>query len=347
MRPPHRAHGAGAANARPGVRSTPFFARLNLFRYSGKVNASTFLRRREKRGQMPARHFDRGRLRAVRRAAELSQSDIAAGVGVATSSVAGWEADNPTSPDPERLPALARVLGRELDDLFPRTGLPDLTDLRCDAGLYLKDTSAILGTKSTGPVKYAERGERRLKDRYVAPLAAAYGVSETELLRAQERSIAKAQGATEDRDTGEEQAAAVGPPGSLAEKITFLLERSFPGQQQPPSDAEIAEAVNAHAGFEITSAEDVHGIRVGELKDAPPLVLEGVATFFGVSPMYFQPDDAVAQQVYEGLRLLSASRRGAVGRVRARGGAQGLPADVLSIVNDLVDELEHRDSGSN
>ncbi|WP_031054767.1 helix-turn-helix domain-containing protein [Streptomyces ochraceiscleroticus] len=294
---------------------------------------------------MPARHFDRGRLRAVRRAAELSQGDVAAGVGVATSSVAGWEADSPTSPDPEKLPALARVLGRDLDDLFPRTGLPDLADLRCDAGLYQKETSAILGTKSAGPVRGAERGERRLKDRYVAPLAAAYGVSEEELLRAQERSIAKAQDAEE--ETAEEgKAAAGGPPGSLAEKITFLLERSFPGQQKPPSDAEIAEAVDAHAEAHVASAEDVRALRTGEQTDAAPLVLEGLAAFFGVSPMYFQPDDAVARQVYEGLRLLSASRRGAVGRVRARGGAQGLPADVMSIVNDLVDELEQRDSGS-
>ncbi|WP_246585733.1 helix-turn-helix transcriptional regulator [Streptomyces yatensis] len=282
----------------------------------------------------------------MRRAAELSQSDVAAGVGVATSSVAGWEADNPTTPDPEKLPALARVLGRDLDDLFPRTGLPDLADLRCDAGLYQYETSAILGTKSAGPVRGAERGERRLKERYVSPLAAAYGVSEEELLRAQERSIAKTQELPDAGQSGESQADADRPPGSLSEKITLLLERSFPGQQQPPSDAEIAEAVNIHAGAEVTSEEDVRNLRTGQQEDAAPLVREGLAAFFGVSPMYFQPDDAVAQQVYEGLRLLSASRRGAVGRVRARGGNQGLPADVMSIVNDLVDELEQRDSRS-
>lgn len=295
---------------------------------------------------MPARHFDRGRLRSVRRAVELSQSDVAAGVGVATSSVAGWEGDNATSPDPEKLPALARVLGRELDDLFPRTGLPDLADLRADAGLYQKETSEILGTKSAGPVRGAERGERRLKERYVAPLAAAYGVSEEELLRAQERSIAKAQGVDEGPEAAEAKATVVGPPSSLAEKITLLLERSFPGQQEPPSDSEIAEAVNSHVGSEVTSAEEVRDLRTGQRDDAAPLVLEGLAHFFAVSPLYFQPDDAVARQVYEGLRLLSASRRGALGRVRARGGAQGLPADVMSIVNDLVDELEQRDSGS-
>lgn len=329
----------------PRVRATSFFATLNLFRYSDIVNEPIFLQFRENRGQMPARHFDRGRLRAVRRAAELSQSEVAAGVGVATSSVAGWEADNPTSPDPERLPALARVLGRELDDLFPRSGLPDLADLRCDAGLYQKETSAVLGTKSTGPVKYAERGERRLKDRYVAPLAAAYGVSKEELLRAQERSIAKAQTSTGKQEvSGDGQATVGGLPNSLAEKITLLLERSFPGQQQPPSDAEITDAVNIHAGFQVVTEDDVRALRTGEKEDAGPVVLEGLANFFGLSPMYFQPDDAVAQQVYEGLRLLSASRRGAVGRVRARGGAQGLPADVLAIVNDLVEELEQRES---
>ena len=64
--------------------------------------------------------------------------------------------------------------------------------------------------------------------------------------------------------------------------------------------------------------------------------------------MYFQPDDAVARQVYEGLRLLSASRRGAVGRVRGRGtGSQGLPANVMEFVNDLVTEMEQREPEAN
>ncbi|MCC9707140.1 helix-turn-helix domain-containing protein [Streptomyces sp. MNU76] len=299
---------------------------------------------------MSARHFDRGRVRGVRRAAEISQAEVAAALGVADSTVAGWETGL-AIPDAEKLPALARVLKRELDDLFPRTGLPDLTDLRCDAGYYQYETAALIGTKSAGPVAGAERGERRLKDRYVPDLAAAYGVTEEELRRAEDRSIAKAQeahsGERESRDTGTVPTS-VGPPGTLAEKITLILERSYPGPQGPPTDAEIADAVNAHAGAQVISEEGVRDLRTGAAETAPPVVLEGLAAFLGVSPLYFQPDDAVARQVYEGLRLLSASRRGSVGQVKGRGmAARGLPANVMEFVNDLVTELEEREPEAN
>ncbi|GAA3299330.1 hypothetical protein GCM10020295_37270 [Streptomyces cinereospinus] len=175
------------------MRSSPSFARLKLFRLNGKVNAPMFLRFDEKNeGEMSARHFDRHRVRAVRRAAEISQAEVAAAVGVADSTIAGWESGD-TVPDAEKLPALARALKRGLDELFPRNGLPDLTDLRCDAGYYQYETAALIGTKSAGPVAGAERGDRRLKDKYVPDLAVAYGVSEEELRRAEDRSIAKAQ----------------------------------------------------------------------------------------------------------------------------------------------------------
>ena len=143
-------------------------------------------------------------------------------------------------------------------------------------------------------------------------------------------------------------AAPAGPPGTLAEKITLLLERSYPGPQGPPADAEIADAVNAHAGVEVISAEGVRDLRTGATEAAMPVVLESLAAFFAVSPLYFQPDDAVARQVYEGLRLLSASRQGRVGQIRGRGmGPEGLPANVMQFVNDLVTELEERQPEAN
>jgi transcriptional regulator with XRE-family HTH domain len=244
--------------------------------------------------------------------------------------VAGWES-GATTPDQEKLPALARVLNRDLDDLFPRDGLPDLTDLRCDAGLYRYETRAVIGTKSDGPVAGAEQGVRRLKDRYVPLLAAAYGVTEDELKRAQDRSFGEA-----DEDAAEAEKV----PETLAEKITLLLERSYPGRTAP-GDQEIADSVNAYAGSQVTSAEGVEALRTGG-DDAPvPVVLEGLANFFDVSKLYFEPNESVARQVYEGLRLMSAAKQGKVGRVRARGmSAEGLPADVLSILNDLASELD-------
>lgn len=290
---------------------------------------------------MPARRFDRARVRAVRRAAEISQSDVASALGAADSTVAGWEL-GASVPDQEKLPALADVLKKPLDELFPRDGLPDLTDLRCDAGLYRYEMAAVIGTKSDGPVAGAENGVRRLKDRYLPDLAKAYRVTVDEVKRAQERSMAKARG---EEVEGEVVAvAAEESPRTLAEKITLLLERSYPAGAAP-GDEEIAEAVNAYAGSQVTTAKKVEALRTGidEAEAPAPVVLEGLAHFFGVTRLYFEPDDAVARQVYEGLRLMSAAKSGKVGRVRARGlGAEGLPADVLSILNDLATEFEKK-----
>ncbi|MDI3406284.1 hypothetical protein [Streptomyces cavernicola] len=56
----------------------------------------------------------------------------------------------------------------------------------------------------------------------------------------------------------------------------------------------------------------------------------------------------MARQVYEGLRLMSAAKKGKVGRIRARGlDAEGLPPGVLSILNDLATELDQADPETN
>ncbi|MFD3580953.1 helix-turn-helix domain-containing protein [Streptomyces sp. NPDC058683] len=296
---------------------------------------------------MSARHFDRHRARAVRRAAERSQSDVAAEVGVGNSAVANWESGH-TSPDPEKLPAYAAALRSSLDDLFPREGLPDLADLRCDAGLYRYETAEVIGTKSAGPVTGAERGDRRLKDMYVPLLAKKYGVSEVELRRAQDRSMAAAE--TRKSNTAAEpgsQKPAVerrsGPPESLAEKITEILQRSYPGPDGPPSDAEMAAEVNARAGADLITAGDFEDLRTGATDTVLPAVLDALADIVGVSRMYFEADEAVAAQVYEGLRLLAAAKQGAVGRVRARGlGAQGLPPEAMALINELVAEMAEK-----
>lgn len=257
---------------------------------------------------------------------------MASTLGSAESTVAGWET-GATTPDQEKLPALARALNRDLDNLFPRDGLPDLMDLRCDAGLYRYETREIIGTKSDGPLAGAEQGVRPLKDKYIPALAAAYGVTKDELKRAQARSFGEVQ---------PEKA-----PETLAEKITMLLEHSYPGRPSP-EDQEIADAVNAYAGSAVVSAAAIEGLRTGAKDDPLPVVLEGLAKFFDVSKLYFEENDAVAAQAYEALRFMYAAKQGKVGRVRARGmGSEGLPADVLSILNDIAGEVvERTDPGS-
>lgn len=282
---------------------------------------------------MPARRFDRGRLRRARRAEELSQGDVAAALGVGTSSVAGWEADTPTAPDPEKLPALAAAVKQPLDDLFPRPGLPDLTDLRCDAGLYRYETSEIIGTRSPGPVRSAERGERRLKDRYLAPLSRAYGVSAEELLAAQERSFG--------RDVPDTPGDGFAIPASLAEKFTYLLQHTYPNSR-PPSDQEIAVGINTFAGSEVTDAGEVAALRTGEQDSAAAIVIEGLADYLGVSKLFFASDEEAVRQVVEGLTALAAFKQGSLSGLAARGlPDQGLPADLIAYITKVAEEFQH------
>jgi transcriptional regulator with XRE-family HTH domain len=285
---------------------------------------------------MAPRRFDRDRVRALRRARDITQSDLGDAVGVGDSTVASWELGSST-PDGEKLPLLARFFGLPLDDLFPRPSgeQPDLADLRCDAGYSQYQTRELIGTKSSGPVANAERGKRRLSPKFQEPLAKAYGVPIEELLAAQERSFGI-----------EVPAASRGSsvPRSVAEKITYLLEHSYPGAQTPPSDAEIARAVNEHAGGQVITEAGVRELRTGDDAELPPLVASGLAEVFDVSPLFFQPDDTVARQVVEGLRLLAAVRTGAVGRVAARGlGPEGMSDELLSFLNQVVEEMADRE----
>lgn len=319
-----------------GLHSVANFARLKLLRPTRNVNGSNFFQCDETRGVMPARHFDRARVRAVRRAAELSQGDVAAEVGVAVSSIAGWEADGPTSPDPEKLPALARALGKNLDALFPRAGLPDLADLRCDAGLYRYETAQITGTKSAGPVTGAEQGVRRLKERYVPALARAYGVSTEVLLASQERSFGN-----EAREPGTGGSGGSAMPVSLGEKIDYLLGNTR-RDAEPPTDQQIADGVNASAEAAVVDAEGISALRTGGRTGAPDVVLAGLADYFGVSRLFFASDEEAVRQVVEGLKALAAFKQGSISALAARGlGDEGLPADLIAEITRIAEEFQN------
>ncbi|WP_405421430.1 helix-turn-helix domain-containing protein [Streptomyces erythrochromogenes] len=279
---------------------------------------------------MSARIFDGQRVRALRRSAELTQEAVATAVGVHATSVTAWERGT-SHPDPERLPALARALGQSLGELFPRDGLPTLADLRADAGYFQNEVPALLGTKSAGPVANAERAKRRLSGVYVEPLAKAYGVSVEQLMAAQERSFGV--------DVPEPHPEV---PTSLADKMRYLMDN--PGDDQvPPSDAEIARAVNEYVGARVISASGVADLRTGEVTEASPPVLEGLSAAFGVSALFFRSRDVVKQQVAEGLTLLAHVKSGSIRGLKGRQmGPEGLPTEVMAMINEMVAEIEER-----
>ncbi|CAM5323321.1 hypothetical protein SAVIM338S_00798 [Streptomyces avidinii] len=279
---------------------------------------------------MPARTFDGQRVRTLRRTAELTQEAVAAVVGVHATSVTAWE-KGASHPDQERLPALARALGQSLEDLFPRDGLPTLADLRADAGFFQNEVPGLLGTKSAGPVANAERAKRRLSGVFVEPLAKAYGVSVEQLMAAQERSFG-----IEVPEPHPEV------PTSLAEKMRYLLENPDDGSA-PPSDAKIALAVNAYVGAQVISAAGVADLRNGVVTEASPPVLEGLSAAFGVSSLFFRSRDVVKRQVAEGLTLLANVQAGKIRGLKGRQmGPEGLPTEVMALINNIVAEIEER-----
>ena len=278
---------------------------------------------------MPPRQFDGSRVRAVRRGRDLSQQQLGDMVGVSGPAVARWE-NGQDFPKGEKLPAIAKALQKSLDDLFPHDGPPDLQLLRCDAGLSIAQAAEIISA-SRGPLGNAESGRRRLSDAYVKPLAKAYGVTERELLVAQDRSF------------GVRVPCASGPR-TIEEKINYLLQHGYVGQEAP-SDEEIARAVNEHAGAAAVTASDIVALRTGVTTDAPDVVRAGLAHALQVDAALFQDDAELspeARQLLEAFRFIGSIHRGQILGLAARGNSLGLSADMMATINDLVGELKDK-----
>ncbi|GAA1219235.1 hypothetical protein GCM10009665_06610 [Kitasatospora nipponensis] len=255
-------------------------------------------------------------------------------MGVSSAAVARWE-NGDDHPKGEKLPAIAAALGQPLDDLFPHDGPPDLQLLRCDAGLSVAQAAAIIGA-SRVPVSNAESGRRRLNDAYVPPLAKAYRVTEAVLLAAQDCSFGIRSGASPDQ-----QASA---PRTIGEKINYLLEHGYVGQEVP-SDEEIARVVNDHAGGPVVTVEDIVALRTGATTDAPEVVRAGLAEALQVDAALFQDDAEVSQsarEFLEAIRFLGSIQRGQILGLAARGQSEGLSAEMMAKINDLVGELKHK-----
>lgn len=283
---------------------------------------------------MPPRRFEGAVLRRERRAADLTTAVLAERIGVSRPQVTIWETGK-NFPSLDKLPAIARALGRPLDELFPRDGDPDLQDLRCDAGLTQKDAGAAIGT-SHDPVHHAEKGRRRLDPSYLPALALAYQVSQDELLAAQDRSFGVAASAQAARFV----------PETLAEKIAYLLEATWP--QGAPADADLARDINKRVGRPLVTGPQFQDLRTGRRQMADvaasaadeAALYEALAEVMGVSALFFQPDDAVARQVLAGIRVLAAGRKGMA--LAARGAEElGVSPEMLAALTEIIAKAEH------
>ncbi|MFG2430356.1 helix-turn-helix domain-containing protein [Streptomyces sp. NPDC048590] len=277
---------------------------------------------------MPPRRFDGRRLRARRREADMHQRVLGREVGVGSHEpVARWESGK-SVPPAEKLPAIARALGADIDTLFPRDGAPDLVDLRCDAGYSQSHAADLLETVSRFRLGAAERGVRKLDAASLLEPARLYGVTVEELQAAQRRSFG------EDVPTPE----AARPAGKrLAETLSELVEQAFPGSR--PTAEELAIAVNRRIGTEVLKAEHVDallgGVSAEEIFDdgARTVVYEALGLYFDVSPMVFHDGQSAQRRVLEDIRFLAAQHDVALA---ARGGEGGVSPAFLAVLNELL-----------
>ncbi|MFL0025983.1 helix-turn-helix transcriptional regulator [Streptomyces sp. NBUL23] len=274
---------------------------------------------------MPPRRFNGPQLMRVRRAADVHRRELAAAVGSKSQQiVAGWETEK-TFPPGEKLPVIARVLRVDIDVLFPREGPCDLADLRCDAGYAQYAAAEEIGISKYG-LSRAERGERRLDDAWIGPLATLYGVHADELLAAQRRSFGEAVPVF---------LPATLPP--LTQELRALVSERFP-EGEPAPDV-IAAGVNGVAGVDVIRGDQVEALLRGMSADrvfagahvARAVAVTGLAGYFGVSELRL--DDRAESRVLDDLRYI-ASRYDI--DLAARGGEGGVSPEMVAVLSDLI-----------
>lgn len=255
-----------------------------------------------------------------------------AGVG-SHEPVARWESGK-SIPPAEKLPAIARALGVDIDTLFPRNGDPDLVDLRCDAGYSQSHAAEVTEAVSRFRLGAAERGVRKLDETSLPALAALYGVTVEELKAAQRRSFGEIAAAQEPAEPSSPQ---------LADTLSGLMQGAFP--ERRPTAAELAAAVNSKVSAEVLKAEQVDallsGARAQDIFEdgARTVAFEALGLYFDVSPMVFHDGQSAQQRVLEDIRFLAAQHDVALA---ARGGERGVSPAFLAVLNKLLDEDESR-----
>ncbi|MEW1687493.1 helix-turn-helix domain-containing protein [Streptomyces sp. NPDC091265] len=139
---------------------------------------------------MPPRRFSGAEMRNARRNADLTQHEVAAGLGLTSHvAVARWEKGQ-RFPPAEKLVRIADIIGVPVDILFPREGPRDLVDLRCDAGYAQGAAADAVEGLTRHVLGDAEGGRRRLTDPSILEaLSALYGVGPGELEAAQDQTF--------------------------------------------------------------------------------------------------------------------------------------------------------------
>lgn len=152
---------------------------------------STDRGRQEER--MPAsgiRNFAPGVMRHARSERKLTLRELAAVLDLSVQAVTAWEQGTST-PSPKHFVQLAKALRLSPDDLIRiPVSEASLISLRDRIGLTATAVAAELGVHKSA-FSEIEHGYRRLPPRLLAPLAALYGRSESEISNAWDRARAE------------------------------------------------------------------------------------------------------------------------------------------------------------
>lgn len=130
-------------------------------------------------------------------------------------------------------------------------------------------------------------------------------------------------------------------PRSLGEKIEWLIGHMWPaGQPQPKTNEEIARAITAVTGEEV-SGTSVWKLRTGRSANPTLKTLTAFATFFKVPVGYFgdgEKSEAVADQV----ALLALMREEGISSVALRSLAS-LSAGGKQVISDMIETIARRE----
>jgi transcriptional regulator with XRE-family HTH domain len=123
------------------------------------------------------------------------------------------------------------------------------------------------------------------------------------------------------------------PKGIFAERLDHLFRTVHPKGRGPYTPAEVADAINEAADDRVVSGTYLWLLRTGERDNPTMKHLIAIARFFGVSPTYFFPDDAMQQDAVPA-ELTAALSDDKVREMALR--AAGLSDRSLKAITDMI-----------
>jgi transcriptional regulator with XRE-family HTH domain len=140
------------------------------------------------------------------------------------------------------------------------------------------------------------------------------------------------------------------PEGQLAERLDHLFRTVHPKERGPYTPAEAADAINTAADERMVSGTYLWLLRTGQRDNPTMKHLIAIARFFGVSPTYFFPDDAMQQDAVP-VELTAALKDDKVREMALR--AAGPSDRSLKAITDMIGNAraveglpDHRDAPS-